>query len=192
MDDRIDHIDSSATPELVYQVLDKLSKKLNTEDTSLFQGQNFSCTRESTVSGMTIKLRRIHHPSLAAPNKAIKFIGDNVNKKVTIFLEQQDWLSPHTVATLYEENSESCKNFLAQIKNEEKKIGKILDEILEELDRPKPLTNKEKLALEPKIEETHQINVEPKEQPTMLQKMLLCDTPWYKKFFDKINKLKTF
>ena len=190
MDDRIDLIDSSATPELIYQVLDKLSKKLDTEDMSLFQGENFSCIRESTVSGMTIKLRRIHHPSLAGPNKAIKFIGDNVNKKVTIFLEQQDWLSPHTIATLYEENSESCKNFLAQIKMEDKKIGKILDEILEELDRPKKLTNTEKLALEPKIEETHQINVESKSK---LTSMLDDDIPWYKSWWPAfLNKQTKF
>jgi len=177
MDDRIDFIDSSATPELVYQVVEKLSKRLNTEDTSLFQGQNFSCTRESTASGMTIKLRRIHRAGFAGPNKAMKFIGNTVDKKVTIFLEQQDWLSPHCVASLYAENSEACKNFLAEIKNEEKKIGKILDEILDELNRPKPLTNTEKLALEPKIEETHQINVEPPD-----------DMPWHKNWWPAFLK----
>lgn len=173
MDDRIDFIDSSATPELVYQVVDKLSRTLNVEDSSFFQGNNYSCTRESTSTGITIKVRK-YSSGNKNDRKTMKFIADNINKKVTIFLEQQSWLSPHIAAILYEENSESCRNFLAQIANEEKKVSIMLEEILAEL-------NSRKIPNVPKEERAQ---LQEGKTPTQLRSMLLTDTPWYMKLFN--------
>jgi len=138
--DRIDYIDSSATPTLIFQVLDKLSANL--EDMKPLQGNNFFCTKESNAKGMTIKLRKIHSLGMACSTTDLlmNFIANIVDKKITISLEQRNFDANHVaiVATLYEENSESCKNFLAQIINEDEKISKLLDELLDEIRNKTP------------------------------------------------------
>lgn len=121
MQDRIEN----STPETLYKFLDKISLALKEENRHT---KGFSLNRQGTYNGMKIKIFSL------STKKVIEIDADLRLNRINLTIEDLNF------ATLYKENSLSCANFLKQIKAEEKKVDKLLDDILKELsEREKPL-----------------------------------------------------
>lgn len=152
MEDRIEGVNDKS---LVYQFLDKIVKVLNSEEES-----KISLYREGTHDGMNIIV-------WTKDNEKMVKIESNLDAgvlNITLINKAKDdkhWCRDHpwfdskgyNFATLYKDNSLSCKNFLIQIQKENKKIDEMLSDMLKELDKlgePK---------IEPKITEEKINNV---------------------------------
>ena len=125
MEDRIEKVDKVK----LFKFLDLIS--FNLKNNTLGK---YHLSRQSTDNGMILRIE------LHESQKIIK-IDCNLESKV-INLSITD-VHQHVIygrdyynfATLYADNSINCKNFLEEIKSEEIKIDKLLDEILKDLDK---------------------------------------------------------
>lgn len=128
MEDKISEVNNN---ELIYEVLDKICLILKGNK---YSSDTITLHRESTHKGMKIKIfaykRELIMDCDLTENK-IDFFIDPRN----IRLQEYDFIN---IATLYKDNSESCKNFLEQVIEEDKKIHSFLDELLKDLDKLEP------------------------------------------------------
>ena len=136
MEDRIEGI---AYKENVYKFLDKFSSYLNKS----LKAENFLLKKITTVKGIQLRIR------LVDSNIKDTFVidVDNVKGIVNIiFLKDTTNIPPSvgsafiykhgfTFATLYKDNSISCKNFLDQCIIENNNIEKNLEDIIDEIDK---------------------------------------------------------
>ena len=125
MQDRILH----STPETLFKFLDKVARALK-EETNI---NDFVLNRQGTYNGMKIKIFSL------STKKVIEIDADLKLSRINLTIKNP-YDTEFNFATLYKDNTLSCANFLKQIKEEEKKVDKLLDDILKELnERDKPL-----------------------------------------------------
>ena len=150
MEDKIQNVDK----ETLYKFLDKIANKLSTED--IGTNSAFSLHRQGTYNGMKIKI--------FTKQKTVIIDSDIRNNVINLHITQ-DGSDNYNFATLYKDNSVSCKNFLKQIEIEDKKIQTLLSDMLKEL---------ESLDKPVKVE-----NVEKQKVKTRFNKMLDSLRNWY-------------
>lgn len=146
MEDRIEGVNDNS---VVYKFLDKVATILN--DDILTSKIN----RQGTSNGMNIRVWTKDEEKMMLIESNI----DNGVINITLIdkVVGKPWFNSngYNFATLHKDNSLSCKNFLEQIKTENKKIDAMLDLIIKELDNigDSKIESKEEDALKKYIEE---------------------------------------
>lgn len=133
MEDKFKGVDK----ERMFKVLDKVTNVLSGK----LQSQKFYLKKshqyDGGVSRMKISLYSRDYRYADCSYKVLSFNTDLTNGSVTVLFYNRSLDELH-IATMYKDNSESCKNFVEQVQIEEDKISAMLDDLLKELDEIKP------------------------------------------------------